>query len=60
MDRRTFLTIALAAPALGTAARELTQAKKPPAAVPQPQPAAGVPWRQWGGPHRNFQTDAST
>jgi outer membrane protein assembly factor BamB len=48
MDRRTFLTIALAAPAFG-------QASKP---VP-PSRSQGVPWRQWGGPNRNFQTEAS-
>ena len=48
MDRRTFLTIALAAPTLA-------QIKKPAA----PGRPAGVPWTQWGGPHRNFQTEAS-
>jgi outer membrane protein assembly factor BamB len=57
MDRRTFLTIALAAPALA-------QAKKPaapkPAGPKPPAPAlpAGVPWTQWGGPNRNFTTEA--
>lgn len=45
MDRRTFLTLALVAPAFG-------QAKKP--AAPPPAPA----WTQWGGPSRNFTTDA--
>ena len=51
MDRRTFLTIAVAAPALGQAAR---------AAIAAPQsPARGVPWTQWGGPHRNFHTEAA-
>jgi outer membrane protein assembly factor BamB len=48
MDRRTFLTIALAAPAFA-------QTTKP---APQRR-SAGVPWRQWGGPNRNFQTEAS-
>ena len=48
MDRRTFLTIALAAPVLA-------QGKKPAA----PTRAAGVAWTQWGGPNRNFQTQAS-
>ncbi len=43
MDRRTFLTMMLAAPA---AARR--------AGV-----AGGVAWTQWGGPHRNFQTEAA-
>ena len=57
MHRRTFLTMALAAPAFGQASRPA----KPKAAVPAaPKPApAGVPWTQWGGPNRNFQTKAS-
>jgi outer membrane protein assembly factor BamB len=48
MDRRTFLKIAMAAPAF-------VQAAKP---VPATGPKS-VPWTQWGGPHRNFQTDAT-
>ena len=28
------------------------------AALAQPKPA-GVPWTQWGGPHRNFTTESS-
>jgi outer membrane protein assembly factor BamB len=48
MDRRTFLTLALASPALVGATR----------AEVQSGPRA-VPWTQWGGPHRNFQTEAS-
>ena len=48
MDRRTFLSLALAAPALGQAAKVAVQSR--------PQI---VPWTQWGGPHRNFQTEAS-
>ena len=48
MDRRTFLTIALAAPAFGQAGR----------ALQQPAPRA-LPWTQWGGPYRNFTTEAS-
>ena len=47
MDRRTFLSIALAAPALSVAR---------PAAQPG---GRGLAWMQWGGPHRNFQTDAT-
>ena len=63
MDRRTFLSIALAAPAFGDATKLAAygQGAKP-AAKPAPKPAAtptGVPWTQWGGPHRNFQTEAS-
>ena len=46
MDRRTFLNVGLAVPALGQAAKSLTQTA----------PRA-VPWTQWGGPHRNFQTE---
>ena len=54
MDRRTFLTLALAVPALArTEAR--TQTEKPVA----PARSGGIPWTQWGGPHRNFQTEAS-
>jgi len=48
MDRRTFLSVVLAAPAFGQAAR----------AFEQTRPKA-VPWTEWGGPHRNFQTEAS-
>jgi outer membrane protein assembly factor BamB len=53
MDRRTFLSLALAAPALGEAVR--AQAVKP---APQSGTKA-LPWTQWGGPFRNFQTDAN-
>ena len=48
MDRRTFLSLALAAPVLGQSARTAVQ----------PTPRA-LPWTQWGGPHRNFQTEAA-
>jgi outer membrane protein assembly factor BamB len=48
MDRRTFLTMALAAPAFA-------QATKPAA----PSRSKSLPWTQWGGPNRNFQTEAS-
>jgi outer membrane protein assembly factor BamB len=59
MDRRTFLTIALAAPAFP--AIELvaqTRGTKPvkPAA---PVVSKGLAWTQWGGPNRNFQTEAT-
>jgi outer membrane protein assembly factor BamB len=68
MDRRTFLSIALATPAFGGAADVLGQgrAAKPAPAKPAPgkpavppKPAAGVAWTQWGGPQRNFHTEAS-
>src|SRR6185503_11741529 len=64
MDRRTFLTIALAAPALGQRNRVPSQAgPKTPPKAPQPPPAPPQPptpqWTQWGGPHRNFQTEAT-
>jgi outer membrane protein assembly factor BamB len=53
MDRRTFLALALAAPTF-------TQTKKPAPQPPAvPSRPAGVPWTQWGGPHRNFQTEAT-
>ncbi len=48
MDRRTFLTLAIAAPAFGQV----------PNLAPKSAPK-GVAWTQWGGPHRNFQTEAS-
>ena len=47
MDRRTFLTMALVAPAFG-------QGRKPAVATPSPS----IPWTQWGGPNRNFKTEA--
>jgi outer membrane protein assembly factor BamB len=50
MDRRTFLTIALGAPVFARAAKADFQ--------PQSGPR-GVPWTQWGGPHRNFQTESA-
>ncbi len=43
MKRRTFLQLAAAAPAF-------TQPSKT---------SSGIPWTQWGGPHRNFQTEAA-
>jgi outer membrane protein assembly factor BamB len=54
MDRRSFLTAVLAAPVVA-------QTKKP---APKPAPAvkpvaSAVPWTQWGGPNRNFQTTAT-
>ena len=48
MDRRTFLSIALAAPAVGALK----------AAEQQTTPRV-TPWTQWGGPNRNFVTNAS-
>ena len=48
MDRRTFLSIALAAPAFGQAAKSVTQSA-----------TRALPWTQWGGPQRNFQTQAT-
>jgi outer membrane protein assembly factor BamB len=48
MNRRTFLTIAVAAPVFGQSAKPVPRAVAP-----------GVPWTQWGGPHRNFHTEAT-
>ena len=61
MDRRTFLELALSAPLLGQGAAPTRPAKAPatPAKPAAPPPAAGVAWTQWGGPHRNFQTEAT-
>lgn len=56
MDRRMFLTLALAVPVL----RQTSKPASKPIPKPAPKPAArSVPWTQWGGPHRNFQTEAS-
>jgi outer membrane protein assembly factor BamB len=46
MDRRTFLTLTAAA-ALGYSARSAGQT-----------PPSNRSWTQWGGPYRNFHTDA--
>ncbi len=67
MDRRTFLTtLALTAPALAQPAAFQQRgrgAKPAPAPAPRPAgpppPPPGTPWTQWGGPRRNFQTDAT-
>lgn len=60
MDRRTFLSLALAAPAVGQAVKPAVKpATKPAVKTPAPVPPPTVPWTQWGGPHRNFQTEAS-
>src|SRR6185437_13573270 len=48
MDRRTFMTLTLAVPAYVRQAQASLQTS-----------GAGVPWTQWGGPHRNFQTEAT-
>jgi outer membrane protein assembly factor BamB len=68
MNRRTFLTIAIATPAFEMAARTMAEAQRGKPAkpvvksarpVPAPPARGGVPWTQWGGPHRNFQTEAT-
>ena len=50
MDRRAFLTATIAAPFFVEASKAAAQtlAKSP-----------AVAWTQWGGPNRNFQTEAS-
>jgi outer membrane protein assembly factor BamB len=58
MNRRTFLSIALVAPAFQQAGKKQPGKVVPPASLP-PASSPGVPWTQWGGPHRNFQTEAS-
>src|SRR5262245_14752193 len=59
MDRRTFLSIMAAVPVV--AQRKTTPApKKAAPAPPPPAPAPrGVAWTQWGGPNRNFKTEAA-
>jgi outer membrane protein assembly factor BamB len=63
MDRRTFLGMTLAAPAFGQAVARPGRPARAPAAPPKPAsppPApVGVAWTQWGGPRRNFQTEAA-
>lgn len=56
MTRRDFLTLALAAPAFRDSVRSFAQRRTTasPAALTR-----GVPWPQWGGPHRNFITEAT-
>jgi outer membrane protein assembly factor BamB len=48
MDRRTFLTATLGAPFLDASKALAQTAAKP----------TVLPWTQWGGPHRNFHTEA--
>ena len=67
MDRRSFIHLAVAQLAVGGSVfaqagkpapqrgRAAKPAPPPPAAAPKP----GTPWTQWGGPNRNFQTQAS-
>ena len=49
MDRRTFLAATVAAP--------FVDVSKALAQTPAKSPA--LAWTQWGGPNRNFQTEAS-
>ena len=62
MRRRTFLQLAAAAPALAQSPKTPAQSTKTPAKTTRgasAKPPAGTPWTQWGGPHRNFQTEAT-
>ena len=59
MDRRTFLTIALTSPMLRQKPKTPTASKPQPPPAPAAAPPAAPAWTQWGGPHRNFQTEAS-
>ena len=54
MDRRAFLTGALAAPFVDASKAIAQTPVKPVLAEGLPAPA----WTQWGGPNRNFQTQA--
>ena len=49
MDRRAFLTTTLGAPFVIDLAQTFAQG---------PAKSASLAWTQWGGPNRNFQTDA--
>jgi outer membrane protein assembly factor BamB len=53
MDRRSFLGMVMAPALVQRAARPF-----PPTTLPAAPPRA-VPWTQWGGPNRNFTTDAT-
>lgn len=71
MNRRTFLTVALVGPAFGPSTRpnqhslragQATRKPVPKSASPKPVAQSlksSVPWTQWGGPHRNFHTEAT-
>ena len=62
MDRRTFLAMAVAVPALGQTKKPVPSSRpqSPPSTKPvPPSRPQGLPWTQWGGPNRNFQTVAS-
>jgi outer membrane protein assembly factor BamB len=49
MDRRAFLAATVAAPFLADASKAFAQT---------PAKSLALAWTQWGGPNRNFQTDA--
>ena len=50
MDRRTFLTVAAGAPVIAPLKRMIEQPRTT---------AKALPWTQWGGPTRNFHTEAA-
>jgi outer membrane protein assembly factor BamB len=59
MKRRTFLQLATAAPALAQSTKQAAMPRPGTAKTVPARTPAGVPWTQWGGPHRNFQTEAT-
>jgi outer membrane protein assembly factor BamB len=59
MDRRSFLTVALLTPALGQTKKPSQKPTQKPVAKTAAPASPVVPWTQWGGPHRNFQTEAT-
>jgi outer membrane protein assembly factor BamB len=58
MDRRTFLTAAFIVPTIAQTTKKPGARSSPPKPV-TPSTKPGIPWTQWGGPHRNFHTEAA-
>lgn len=56
MTRRGFLALAIAAPVFSHPVRSFAQRRPAPSAPAVPRSAS---WPQWGGPHRNFMTEAA-
>jgi outer membrane protein assembly factor BamB len=59
MDRRTFLGLAIAAPVIAQTDKRGARGTSPQKPAPPVARSPAVPWTQWGGPRRNFQTEAA-